>query len=102
MAKRYYGSINLTKLLEKAHEKHTGFARAQKDGKPGDIWVSVNVWENDTPDKYGNVLAIQVNPRKDSADEKFYIGNLKLGEAAEKPLETADLTGMPTDDDLPF
>lgn len=99
---RYYGSINLSKLLEKAHQKHSGYARGQKDGKPGDIWVSVTIWENEVPDQYGNVLAIQVNPAKESQDEKFYIGNMKKGAPIEQKLSQQDLAGMATDDDFPF
>lgn len=102
MAQRFYGSINLSKLLEAAHKQHSAFARAQKDGKPGDVYVSVTCWINDSTDQYGNDASIQVNPKKDSKDEKFYIGNLRKGEPSERTLQPTDLDGMPTDDDLPF
>jgi len=104
MAKYYYGSINLSKLLQAAKEQHSGIARAVKqDGTKGDIYVNLTVWENDELDKYGNKLAIQVNPAKDSQDQKFYIGNLKPGEQRDPVQLTAnDMNEIPAEDDLPF
>ena len=96
----YYGSINLTKLLEEAHKKHSGFTRA---GEKKQVYASITIWENDGPDKYGNILSIQVNPAKDDTEfEKFYIGNCRLGEQRTEQISQADLNNMPTDDDLPF
>lgn len=97
MAKNYYGSIDLSLLLQAAKEGHSGFIKA---GEKQHIYVSVTVWANDNPDKFGSIMSIVVNPKKDSTDKKFYIGNLKEGTGKiEIPVEAKDL---PDEDDLPF
>lgn len=92
----FYGSICLTDILEKAKEKHSSFIKAQN----GKIYININVWENETEDKFGNSMSIQLNPSKDMKDkeEKFYIGNCKKSEGA-KPITDKDITAI---DDLPF
>lgn len=99
MSKFYYGSINLTKLLEKAKELHSGFIRG---GEKKQVYVNITAWLNDEPDKFGNIISIQVNPAKEATDEKFYIGNLKEGESRTEQLTQGDLNNLPGDDDLPF
>ena len=48
MNQLFYGSICLTDLIEKAKSKHSAFSKAQN----GKIYANVNVWLNETPDKY--------------------------------------------------
>jgi len=101
MSKNYYGSINFTDLLEAAKAGHDGFAKSEKNGK---IYVNVTVWLNDEVDKYGNIMSIQVNEKKDSPDfKKFYIGNLKRGTGTDGTvIPLADRNSLPDDNDLPF
>lgn len=113
MSQLFYGSINVSELVQRAKEKHSGF----KTGNNGCIYANVSVWLNDVPDKYGNIMSIQVNPDKErkDVDERFYIGNCKMSEGP-KPVSDKDVsnlnldgvsapktgTGVGPDDDLPF
>jgi hypothetical protein len=101
MSKNFYGSICLTDLIEAAKQGHDGFAKSEKNGK---IYGNITVWLNDEVDKYGNVMSIQVNEKKDSQEfKKFYIANLKEGKAKDPVvLNSADMKGLPDEDDLPF
>lgn len=78
MSKLITGSINLDTILDKLKEKHSAFTK----GNNGCVYVSILVWQNDTPDKYGNIFSIQLNAKKDAPDEekKQYIGNMKFVE----------------------
>ena len=101
MAKLITGSICLTELIAKAKEGHTAFSKAQN----GKIYCNILVWENDTPDKYGNHYSVQLNPKKDApeTEKKQYIGNMKYLEQASAPVDTE--TDLPSDDEmekLPF
>lgn len=75
--------------------------------KSGKLYLSVNVWLNDTPDTYGNSASIQVNQSQEERDagaKKLYIGNLKYPQKSE-PSVPAQETAAPTDfefEDLPF
>jgi hypothetical protein len=91
MAKQFYGSINLTKILEQAKEKHTAFQKAAN----GNVYFNINVWLNDEPDKYGNILSLKLSATKEAiaADEttgKIYIGNCKENENVSAPLSDND------------
>lgn len=95
MNQLFYGSICISDLLEKAKQKHSAFSKAQN----GKIYANVNVWLNETPDKYGNVLSIKVNPSKENKDieEGFYIGNCKKSDGP-KPIGDNDVTALRLDD----
>lgn len=115
MSQLFYGSINLSELVQRAKEKHSGFVK----GNNGCIYANVSVWLNDQPDKYGNIMSIQVNPAKEKkeVDERFYIGNCKRSESP-KPVSDGDTSSLdlggvdiptagpansnPPSDDLPF
>lgn len=97
MSKLYYGSICLTDLNNAAKQGHSAFSKSAKNGK---IYVNINVWENDQPDEYKQTHAIQVGAKKDSADERFYIGNLRPSEL--QPAGPVSATDVPNEDDLPF
>lgn len=94
MNQLFYGSICLSDLIEKAKTKHSAFTKAQN----GKIYVSVNVWLNQVPDKYGNIMSVKVNPSKEKKDieEGFYIGNLKQSDGP-KPVGDNDLNGLDVD-----
>lgn len=95
MNQLFYGSICLTDLVEKAKSKHSAFTKGQN----GKIYANVNVWLNETADKYGNVLSIKVNPSKDKKDieEGFYIGNCKKSDGP-KPIEDNDVDDINLDE----
>lgn len=94
------GSIDLTKLLEKAKEKHSSFRKADSNGH---IYVNLLVWENEEADKFGNQFSVQLNAAKDApeTEKKIYIGNLKIqeGSGGSKPIEAKDAEEF---SDLPF
>lgn len=81
MSQRFYGSVCLTDLIEKAKSKHSSFNKADN----GKIYCNVTVWLNDEEDKYGNVMSIQANSSKQMAEreDKFYLGNCKVAKAKE-------------------
>jgi len=97
MAKQlFYGSINLSELIDKAKDKHSAFKKADN----GNIYVAVQIWETEN-DKYGNDAGIQLSPAKDSTDKKTYVGNLKKTAQEQKQEEASSfLDGLATD--LPF
>ena len=93
------GSINLTKLIAQAKLGHSAFAKA---GKNNDIFVNVTMWENDTPDTYGNTRSVCLNPKQDTNDEKVYFANFKPSEAKQpEQLQPGDAS-LEELDDLPF
>lgn len=75
MSKSFYGSVNLTDLIELARKKHSSFNKAQN----GKIYCNITVWLNDQPDQYGNVISIQASSQKEMVgkEDKFYLGNCK-------------------------
>lgn len=106
MAKLFYGSINVTELLDKAKELHSAFSKSNKNQK---VYANISVWLNDEPDQYGNVMSIKLSAtkealQKDEEQGKVYIGNCK--ESEEKPpapLTANDAkTFVQIADDLPF
>lgn len=97
--KLFYGSIDLTLLIEKAKEKHSAFTK----GKNGHIYASVNVWLNQEKDKFGNIMSIQINPSEEmrNAEKKVYIGNLRESEG-KKPVSDRDINDIGSDLDAPI
>lgn len=116
MSQRFFGSICLTDLIEKAKQKHSSFSKADN----GKIYCNVTVWLNDEEDKFGNVMSIQASSSKQMAgkEDKFYLGNMKIGKAKEisdkdldiddidVPVRSNDAEAIPEQkdpkDDLPF
>lgn len=86
MSQRFYGSICVSDIVELAHKKHSAFSKADN----GKIYANVTVWLNDEKDKYGNIMAIQLSPKKElrEQDGQPYIGNMK--EAESKPITAKD------------
>jgi hypothetical protein len=96
--KLFYGSLCLTDLIDQAKQKHSAFTK----GNNGKIYASINVWLNSEPDKFGNIMSLQINPSKEmkDIDKKMYVGNLKESEGP-KPISDRDISGMDTDLDVP-
>jgi hypothetical protein len=97
MSERFYGSICVTDLVDLAHKKHSAFSKADN----GKIYANVTVWLNDTKDKYGNIMAVQLSPKKElrDLDGQPYIGNMKEAEA--KVVSSRDTSGLALPDDIP-
>lgn len=97
MSQKFYGSICITDVFDLLNKKHSSFSKAEN----GKVYASVNVWLNDEKDKFGNVMAIQLNPKKDlrEQDGQPYIGNLKESES--KPLSGGDMNKFSIPSDLP-
>jgi hypothetical protein len=98
MSQKFYGSLCLSDILEKAKAGHSAFSKADN----GKIYFNTNVWLNDEKDKFGNVMSVQLQSKKDLQEKegKVYIGNLK--ESENKPLSINEASDLPTPDDLPF
>ncbi len=99
MNQLFYGSICLTDLINHAKKQHSAFTKAEN----GKIYANVNVWLNEEEDKFGNNMAIQLNPKKENIDSdgRPYFGNMKKSEP--KPITSNDLESMQDDiDGLPF
>jgi hypothetical protein len=101
MSQLLAGSICLTDLLALAKQGHSAFSRAASNGK---VYFNVNIWINDQPDRFDNDASIQVNPKKDSGDEKKYVGNAHFIELRQdQTIQAADVQQFEQDeDDLPF
>ena len=56
----FYGSIDVTSLLDQANKKHSGFTKGQN----GKIYAAINIWLNSEPDKFGNTISIQLQSIK--------------------------------------
>ena len=84
----FYGSLNITELLEQLQKKHSSFSKADN----GKIYMNVTVWLNEEKDKYGNSMSIQANTKEGNTQEsKFYLGNCKKTVRKEnKPLSASD------------
>jgi hypothetical protein len=94
----FYGSLDLTTLIELAKKKHSAFTK----GSNGKIYASINIWLNSEVDKFGNIMSVQVNPSKEmkEIEDRVYIGNLKQSEGP-KPITDRDAGGLDTDFDVP-
>lgn len=97
MSTRFYGSICVSDLIDFAHKKHSAFTKSEN----GKIYANVNVWLNDETDKYGNIMSVQLNPKKDlrEQDGQPYIGNFKEAEA--KPVTSRDIGSLSLPSDIP-
>lgn len=99
MSRRFWGSIDMTTLLELGKKQHSAFTR----GKNQRAYVNVTVWLNDKPDEYGNMIAIQLQSTKEKreAEGRTYIGNCKEDENQSKPVTEKWASALPSDLDLP-
>jgi len=89
MATLIKASIDLTKI-KKEHLKKL---------ENGAIYLNLDIWVNDSPDKFGNTASIAQPFKSGDTWDKIYIGNGKP--LATKPKEHT--TEQPNqNDDLPF
>lgn len=108
MSTLYYGSIDISNLLEKLKSKHSGFVKANN----GKIYANIKIWKNDEPDRYGNLLSIMLSSKKEKIESegKVYIGNCKESEYdGPQPISNNDIDSINSqlsedsfDTDLPF
>jgi hypothetical protein len=67
------------------------------------IYLDLDIWINDKPDKYGNDVSIEQSVEKDA--DKIYIGNgkIKWSSTGKTALDAAAVTVSESNgDDLPF
>lgn len=99
MSKLYKGFLNLSKCNKKDYLKET---------KNMDLGVWVNIWLNDEPDQYGNMISVSLNQSKEqreAGEKKVYVCNAKPNESkqnTEPQNEDETNTISDTADDLPF
>lgn len=96
MSKKFYGSICVSDLVDLAHKKHSAFTKAEN----GKIYANATVWLNDDVDKYGNIMSVQLNPKKELKEQDGYpyVGNFK--EAETKPISSKDTSGLSLPSDM--
>jgi hypothetical protein len=87
------GSINLSKLIEKAKSGHSAFTKSAKDGN---VYVNIKAWFNEEPNEFGQHMSFLLNSTKDLQEEegKVYFGNAKKVDTSQ-PIKPKDI-----DDDL--
>ena len=94
MAKKYYGSLCLTDILEQAKKMDKAFSKAEN----GKIYFKIDIWINDQKDKFDNDGSVLINSAK-GEETKKYIGNVKESKPKESPITETDLGHY---EDLPF
>lgn len=92
------GSICITDLMDAVKNGHSAFSKAQN----GKVYANILVWQNEEPDKYGNVMSLQLSSTKDmrEKEEKIYIGNAKKLET-NKPVTSKDIPNDNWDSNVP-
>jgi hypothetical protein len=101
MSQLFTGSICLTDLIDMAKRQHSAYMKAQSNGK---IYANIKIWLNDEPDKFNNIIGMQLNSSKEKKDSEpvFYIGNARRVEVTvPQPLTKSDISSI-DDFDLPF
>lgn len=95
MNQSFYGSIDISRLLEELKSKHSGFYK----GSNGKVYANAQIWLNEQPDKFGNVISIKINPSKDKKDieKSFYLGNMKKSDGP-KPIGENDIDDVNLDE----
>lgn len=83
------GSLNLTKLLEKAKSGHSAFSKSAKDNN---VYVNFQTWINDEPNEYGQHMSLLLNSSKELREHegKVYFGNAKKIDTSQ-PIKQSDL-----------
>lgn len=98
MAKRTQVSICMEDFYAASKAGHPAFKKHEKSGK---TFVSIDIWENDSPDQYGNSYSVSLY---DKASKKAtYIGNGKKYDAnSSSNSPSNDSASDSTSDDLPY
>jgi len=107
MSKLRNVSICLTDLKELIKEGHSGITKGKNNYK---LYVSLEIWDKDEKDQYGQDVSVKIKSTKEKSEEekvkfgnKRYLGNgwiikLNAGEQEEiTPIQLKDIA-----DDLPF
>ncbi len=94
-SKNYYGSINLTKLINAAKALHPSIFKSEKTG---DIYVNVNLFISEQKDKFKNNGAICTSQSEKDKEKGFYFGNFKENE--KNKVSKEDVNNI--DEDMPY
>ena len=75
MSTLYKGYIDLSKIK----------MDQVKEGKNGGKYINIDIWLNETPDKFGNEISIKQNFKVNDKFEGVYVGNAstKLNKSTE-------------------
>lgn len=96
MANKTRVSICIDELFAASKAKHPAITTANNGKK----YATVDIWENDTPDKFGNDFSVQLYDKE--AKKATYIGNgKKYDRDKQNPPQSHKAEPM-VDDDLPF
>ena len=90
-----FGSIDCTKITKSKMVNN-------KDGKPA--YVNIVIWENDQPDKYGNMYSItesQTKEEREKGEKAVYLGNIKPSVKQQNTTVASDIN-PDNGQDLPF
>ena len=97
MANKTRVSICIDELFAASKAGHTAIIT----GKNGKKYATVDIWENDTPDKFGNDFSVQLYDKE--AKKATYIGNGKKYKPESTQQATQSHKAEPiAEDDLPF
>jgi hypothetical protein len=96
MAKKEQVSICINDLFEASKAGHPAIITA-KNGKK---YAYVDIWENDTPDQYGNDFSVSLYDKE--AKKATYIGNGKKYKPQAQAATPPPAPVQMGDDDLPF
>lgn len=95
MSKRFLGSIDVDAVAQAVKDKHSALVVTDK----GRRFLNIVIWENESPDQYGNTHSVQLQAAKDSQEAKVYIGRAKPPQQA--PAAAPAVQADPRDE-LPF
>jgi hypothetical protein len=92
----FYGSVCVTDLIEQAKKGHSGFTK----GNNGKVYGAINIWLNPEPDKFGNIISLQLQSVKEKRDAegKIYIGNAKRADNQPRPINNNDVSKLDLND----
>jgi len=97
MANKTRVSICIDELFAASKKGHPAITT----GKNGKKYATVDIWENDTPDKFGNDFSVQLYDKE--AKKATYIGNgKKYKPETQQAPQSRKAEPIAKDDDLPF
>jgi len=74
MATKHTVSICVEDFYAASKAGHPAFKKHDKSGK---TFVSIDIWENDAPDQYGNSYSVALYDKNATDKKNTYIGNGK-------------------------
>lgn len=96
MANKTRVSICIDELFAASKAGHPAIKKADNGKK----YATVDIWENDTPDKYGNDFSVQLYDKE--AKKATYIGNGKKYDRDKQNPPQSHKAEPIGDDNLPF